>query len=376
MSDYTPPIDDEDLSIHLDNLEEDISNDWDNLGAGSQDTTTKPEDDASENTETTESKDTNEEKSNELELTLVAETDEKYNEGLVQTVERLLQTDYFAIDDAKIVELFDGTEAGWNKILIANQEAIQEQALQAVWNSIPAKGKEFFQYLSKSGDTARIQDWLELEKIQESYDAINVEALTDEQAKDIIIRSEKEKGVKPRYIEAIITSLEDDNELIKTAKEIVTEQKVIIAKAKEEQIKADAEAKVTKQKADEAKFNNTVTAIQNTKYAETKQKEIYDTIYTVDTTTGMSKIVSYINHVFNKPEHLVQLVTLFDGFDPEKGFDLKRLKAQVKSEIVQDVKKTIVRNTNVNKTTGGLSGDASRSGKNWQPSNEELGLQL
>lgn len=373
MSDYTLPIDDEDLSIHNDNLEQDIADDWDNLGSNGQNSDDESENE-SENSDDTTTKDTIEEKSNELELTLVSETDEKYNEELVQTVERLLQFDYFAIDDAKIVELFDGTEEGWNKVLTANQEAIQEQALEALWNSIPAKGKEFFQYLTKSGDNARIQDWLELEKLQESYETINVETLTDDQAKDIIIRSEKEKGVKPRYIEAIITSLEDDNELIKTAKEIVVEQKTNIAKAKEAQIQADAEAKIARQKADEAKFKNTVSAIQNTKFTEAKQKEIYDTIYTPDPTTGASKIVSYINHVFNKPEHLVQLVTLFDGFDPETGFDLKRLKAQVKTEIVQDVKKTIVRNTNVNKTTGGLSGDASRGGKNWQPSNEELGL--
>ena len=339
----------------------------DSDGDGGDDTT-DPKGDADSDDDTTPGS----EDDDGLELNLVPETDENYNETLVTSVESLLMNDHFVLDDEKIIELFDGTEESWDKLQAANNAEIMTQAQASVWNSIPEKGREFFQYLQNAGADAQIKEWLELEQTQDAWEAIDTENLTEDQAKEIVSRKEKERGTKDRYIDTIIQSLVDDNEVVKMAKEIVSEEVAATKELKAKQLADDTAASAERAEADTKKFNSTVAAIHETKFSKDKQQEIYSMIYQTDKNSGVSPIVGLINNVFQNPKYLVQLVTLFEGFD-ENGFNVERVKKQIQSDVTAKTKRKIRRKTASTKPMGN-GGDPLGDNKSWTPSDEELGL--
>ena len=118
------------------------------------------------------------------------------------------------------------------------------------------------------------------------------------------------------------------------------------AAAKTAKLAADAKQVADDKAANKVRQANVIKAINNTKFTTKKQEDIFNLIYTTDANTGSSKMVTAISHIIeNKPEHLVQLAMMFDGYTDEKGFDQVKLTKQIESDVVKKTKAKIKRKT-------------------------------
>ena len=371
---------------HNSDIEDSILEDWDTLGGAppaddnpQKDTTINNDDEDDEvpptdTTDTDTDTDDTEDESDEdgIALNLVPEDDAKYNESLVVGIENLLQTGYLELEDEAIIEMFDGTQEGYDKVMAANEAAKNQKALDTIWNGLPEKGRDFFKYLNDAGAAADVEGFLKLDAIHQDLEAIDVDKLTTEQAKEYIQMKETERGTKDKFIKIMLQTLEDDDELVATAKELLVEDKAAAVQAKADKLEADKEANAQFAIKQQEEYNNTLAAIQGTKFSTEKQKEIYNMIYTVDETSNTSPIVSMVTKAFSNPEHLIQLITLFEGYTPDTGFDIKRVSKQIKTEVTNRTKKTIRRNSRTSHSGGGATPD--KAAKSWTPSDEELGI--
>ena len=300
---------------------------------------TKGDDGASEDGDGDEEDDTSE---NEFELSLV----DGFDEGLVNRVETLLEGEQLYLPIEKVQELFDGTDASYTKLMEANKVAMHNTTVANIYKGLPERGKEFFNYLIKTGGTGDLDGWMALEKQQATLNDIDVNALTEEQAKAILKEDHKTKGLSDKQSKYILEAHEDNADLIPEAKAMYAEKQAALAEAKTAKLAADQADAIAEKNRQTVRQQNILKAINGTKYTTAKQQEIFNYIYTSNEGSSTPKIVDAISSIIqNKPEHLVQLVTLFDGYDVEKGFDLTRLKKQVASETTRQTKTTIKRRT-------------------------------
>lgn len=278
----------------------------------------------------------------EIELDLI----EGYDEDLVNNVETLAISEQLYLDIEKVKEIFDGSPESYDKLMAANKEAMNNTAINNVYEMLPQRGKDFFDYLIKTNGAGDLDGWLDLERREADLSSIDLESMTEEQAKIIIKADHNAKGLSDKQSKYILEAHEDNADLMEEAKNLHKASATKAATDKAAKLASDAAAAAAAQAANIARQKNVVKAINSTKFSTQKQEEIFNLIYTNDASTGNTVIVSRIADIIqNKPEHLVQLAMLFDGYDEEEGFNNKRLKNQIKSDTVKKTKATIKRKT-------------------------------
>lgn len=290
-----------------------------------------------------------------IELELVA----KPNEDLVSAVETIFMADQFHLSEDQIKEIFDGTDESYEQLMEANLKAGNNMAIEQIYNSLPERGKDFFDYLIKTNMQGDIDGWLDLERQVKSLSDYDPANLTEEEAKAILEDEYKTKGLQAKQVKFIVEALEDNDEHVSEAKKVLKAKLELAESAK--QAKLDADLKAAKEIKDKeiARHSEVVKYINGTKFAKQKQEELYNLIYNVPQGSSQPVIVTRIaNIIQNNPEHLVQLAQLFDGYTEENGFDMKRLKKQVKTDTTKKTKRTIKR-----KSKASLKGSQTRHSK-------------
>ena len=314
--------------------------------ASASDTTDDEDDEGESSTnETEDEEDTNDENEtsdSEIELDLA----EGFNEELVAQVETLAISDQLYLSAEKVRELFDGTQESYDVLMTANKEAISNTAINSIYDMLPAKGKDFFEYLISTGGSGDLHGWLALEQREAELASIDLASMTEDQAKAIIKSDHEAKGFSAKQSKYIMEAHEDNADLIDEAKILYTASATAATQAKADKLEADT-AKVNADKvANKARQASVVKAINDTKFSTHKQEEIFNLIYTNDESSNNTRLITMISNIIqNKPKQLVQLATLFDGYELEKGFNNARLKDQIKSEVTKTTKSTIRRKT-------------------------------
>lgn len=302
--------------------------------------------------------DTDEEDGNDYKLEL--ELVDKPDEELVAAVETLFMADQLNLEEEKIKELFDGTKEGYERLMQANKIATNNMAIEQIYNTLPERGKDFFNYLVRTNMQGDIDGWLELESRSKDLSKYDINNLTEDQAKAILEEDFTAKGLNPKQVKVMIEALEDNDEIVDESKKILKDKLTQHEAAKKSKLDAEAAAAALKKQTELKKHQEVVKHINATKFAVTKQEELYDMIYKTSGENKQPLIVSRINNIIqSKPEQLVQLAQLFDGYDEEKGFDLLRLKKQVTTDTTKKTKMIIQR-----KSKQSLKGNQTRHSRN------------
>lgn len=332
---------------------DDVSGDEGDDGTGEED---EDDDNPDGDDEDDEDGDGDEDGDDGIELELVDDADEE----LVASVETLYAYDQLYLTEEQVKEVFNGTPESHTKLMELNKQAMNNSAIQQVIESMPERGKGFIEYLVSTNMKGDINGWLELESQVKSLEQYDLDNLTDDEAKSIIKDDYKQKGLLEKQIKFIIDAHEDNDELITEASALIKAKLKDREAAKEQKLKDDQAAAVKAKKAEVAKHSAVVKHIQATKFTTKKQEELYSWIYSKNEGSNNPVIVDVIANILdNSPEHLVQLAQLFDGYTVEKGFNLERLKKQVKSKEVKKTKKVIKR-----KSKSSLKGTQTRRRKN------------
>ena len=230
--------------------------------------------------------------------------------------------------------------------MAANKVAMDNTAINSIYNMLPEKGKDFFEYLIKTDGKGDLSGWLDLAQREIDLSSVDVENMTDDQAKIIIKADHKSKGLSDKQSKYIMEAHEDNADLIDEAKILHIASSTAATKAKADKLAIDQETIAADNAANKARQVSVVKAINETKFSTQKQEALFNLIYTNDEGSSNPRLVSTIaNIIQNKPEQLVQLAMLFDGYDIEKGFNNKRLISQVESKITRKTKATIKRKT-------------------------------
>ncbi len=291
-----------------------------------------------------------------LELELV----EKPDEELVAAVETLFMADQLNLEEDKIKELFDGTKEGYERLMQANKIAGNNMAIEQIYNTLPERGKEFFNYLVKTNMQGDIDGWLKLESKSRDLSQYDINNLSEEQAKAILEEDFTAKGLNPKQVKVMIEALEDNDEIADESKKILKDKLAQHEVTKKSKLDAEVAAAALKKQTELKKHQEVVKHINATKFAVQKQEELYNMIYNVSNGSTQPVLVARINEIIkNKPEQLVQLAQLFDGYDDEKGFNLLRLKKQVEADTTKKTKVIIQR-----KSKQSLKGNQTRHSRN------------
>lgn len=291
-----------------------------------------------------------------IELELVEGADE----SLVSNVELLLATDQMALSPEEIKEIFDGTEESYSELLEANKQASTNMAIQSVYETLPQRGKDFFNYLVEMKGTGDLDGWLELEGKAKDLSGFNIKALSDDQAKTIVQQDNESKGIVGKKNKFILEALEDEGELIAEAKSILKAKNLSIEAEKVEKLKADKQQVAVQQAEAVARQNSILKEINGTKFAKTKQEEMWNLIYGQVEGSSQPVIVTKLADILqNKPKHVVQLAQFFDGYNEETGFSFDRVKKQLQTEVTRKTKRNIKRSTK-----SSIKGSTTRNEKN------------
>lgn len=291
-----------------------------------------------------------------IELELVEDADE----ALVGNVEILLSTDQLMLSPEQVKEIFNGTEESYTELLQANKEATTNMAIQSVYETLPQRGKDFFNYLIEMNGTGDIDGWLELESKAKDLSAFDIKSLTDDQAKAIVQQDNEAKGITGKKNKFIIEALEDEGDLVTEAKSILKAKNLEVEKQKAEKIASDKQRAKELEAAAVARQNSILQEINNTKFAKNKQEEMWNLIYGKSQNSEQPVIVEKLAHILqNKPKHVVQLAQLFDGYTEDGGFSFDRVKKQLKTEVTKKTKRTIKRSTK-----SSIKGGTTRNSKN------------
>jgi hypothetical protein len=158
----------------------------------------------------------------------------------------------------------------------------------------------------------------------------------DESAKVYLTRVFQNKGLKGKTLEAALERLEDDGELVPTAKEEKDAEKALIAKKLQEEKEADKEAEKKRKDNIKAYWTNVAEELKSTNWKPQKQKEILDFMKS-------QGVNSTLKEIYNSPKALVQLADILKSYDVNNGtFNTEKLVNKETSKKLNNIKDNIL----------------------------------
>lgn len=226
---------------------------------------------------------------------------------------------------------FDGTPETLQKALDLTKENLREETAKALWDTLPSDFKPLLKYALAGGQS--IETYLDA-YAQPDYASLD---LSDEanQRKVMYDYYAMTSPHSPEKINKMINRLAESGALEEEAIETAPELVELVDQRKQELIqqaaaeKAAQEAQVQEQT---KKLNTVIEALPNVD--ATRKNRLKTFMFTpVKYEEGYStQLNKTINQVISNPEHFVQLADLLADYNPDKGFNLERLKTQLKSE--------------------------------------------
>lgn len=191
--------------------------------------------------------------------------------------------------------------------------------------------REAVEYGINGGKFADMKSYLQAQK---SYLEIsNLEIKDDTQAKDVITKELKQKGLKDNVIKLTLEQHEDEGTLLTEAQDIVktwTKEKEAQKKQLEAQSRQQREAEERENKEYERNFIDT---LKKTNLPKQKQDQVlgaFDPINIDGNTYTRYELIR--STIENNPEHFIQYLDLLNSYNPKTGFELSQFKAQGKTE--------------------------------------------
>lgn len=220
--------------------------------------------------------------------------------------------------------------------------------------------REAIQYGIQGGKFADMKSYMQ---VQKSYlDISNLKIENDTQAKDVITKELKSKGLKDNVIKLTLEQHEDEGTLLTEAQDIVktwSEEKNKQKKALEQEAR-QARLQEEQENAEyEREFMNT---LRKTEMPSKKQDEIlgaFDPI-TLENGQVFSRYELIRSAIENNTEHFIQYLDILNSYNPKTGFELSQYKTAGKTEQTKKIHDILFK-----------SGSKPKGGKTFEESEEK-----
>ena len=220
--------------------------------------------------------------------------------------------------------------------------------------------REAIQYGIQGGKFADMKSYMQAQK---SYlDIANLKIENDTQAKDVITKELKSKGLKDNVIKLTLEQHEDEGTLLTEAQDIVktwSEERNKQKKALEQEAR-QARLQEEQENAEyEKEFMNT---LRKTEMPSKKQDEIlgaFDPI-TLENGQVFSRYELIRSAIENNTEHFIQYLDILNSYNPKTGFELSQYKTAGKTEQTKKIHDILFK-----------SGSKPKGGKTFEESEEK-----
>ena len=192
--------------------------------------------------------------------------------------------------------------------------------------------REAIQYGINGGKFADMKSYMQAQK---SYlDIANLKVENDTQAKDVITKELKSKGLKDNVIKLTLEQHEDEGTLLTEAQDIVkgwAEEKAKQKKVLEQEAR---NARLQEERENAEYEREFVDTLKKTGLPERKQDEIlgaFDPI-TLENGQVFSRYELVRSAIENNTEHFIQYLDILNSYNPKTGFELSQYKTAGKTE--------------------------------------------
>lgn len=266
---------------------------------------------------------------------------------------------------------FDGSAESFEEALIQTEESMAKEAMNQIWSRLPSEFQKALAYGLNGG--ASIKDYVREFVDDIDYNTFSIDSSESQKQilKEYFKKTTKHGEVK---IEKLIEKFDDD-ELYDEAQDAL--DYLIDEVETEKQNKLDKLAQEKKQHELALKESNDklVQMIRADKELPDKSKAALEEFVFRPKKIGGENVTTFahsMKSIQQNPDHFIQFASLVMEYDPEKGFDLTKIKNKGKKEAVSGFKKQL--EETVSKTQKSTSPAGPVKGAGWDELIKQLEL--
>jgi len=211
-----------------------------------------------------------------------------------------------------------------------------ESAKQGVLSSVPPELKEIVEYALEGGNS--LQEYLEKTKATD-FENLDLEEVED-QKKVMYNYYKMTSNHDDAKIQRLINRLEESGDLKSEAEETLEELVNLKKENAKKLISEKKEAEKKEQELVSKRIKEINDSLEQTNFSIERKNRIKSFIFT-PTDNGATQFTEAINQVYNNPQHFVEFANFLSNYHPSKGFDYDKLKKQVQTENIKNIKEII-----------------------------------